>query len=103
MEPNSAVNMVSFALHRKLELTELKVIPVADLETNQYAHPIWHLVSESNSVPTKAFFYGSRIRGLHPKVPNAQPDPLEPNVTYRLLIEASGLKGQHDFKATARK
>lgn len=103
VERNPAVNTVSFALDRKCRLTELKVIPVADLETNKYAHPIWHLVSESNSVPVKAFVYGSYIRGMHPKVRGAQPDPLEPNVNYRLLIDAGDLKGQYDFKTTPHK
>jgi hypothetical protein len=101
--PNPDANTVSFALNRKFKLTELKVIPVADLETNKYAHPIWHLISESNSVPTKAFIYGSQIRGMHPKVRGARPDPLETNVTYRLFVGAGELKGQHDFKTTVRK
>ena len=101
-ELNPAVNAVSFSLNRKCKLTEIKVIPVADLATNKYAHPIWHLVSESNSVPVKAFVYGSPIRGMHPKVKGAQADPLATNVTYRLFVAAGELKGEHDFKTTAK-
>ena len=103
VERNPAVNAVSFSLDRKCQLTEIKVIPVADLATNKYAHPIWHLVSESNSVPVKAFVYGSPIRGMHPKVKGAPPDPLAPEVTYRLFVTAGELKGEHDFKTTAKK
>jgi hypothetical protein len=103
VEPNPAVNAVSFSLDRKCKLTEITVIPVADLATNKYAHPIWHLVSESNSVPTKAFVYGAYIRGMHPKVKGAKADPLEPDVPYRLFVAAGKLTGEHDFKTTAKK
>lgn len=99
---NPAVNAVSFGFNRKCRLTEIKVIPVSDLATNKYAHPIWHLVSESNSVPTKAFVYGMNIQGMHPKVPGARPDPLQPGVAYRLLLDTGDLKGEHEFKTTPR-
>jgi len=93
-------NPVIFGFDRNLKLTCLKVIPVSALETNKYALPIWHLVSESNSVPIKDFSYGTRIAGMHPAVNGAVPDPLEPGVKYRLLIEAGSLKAQHDFVTT---
>jgi hypothetical protein len=93
----SAVNPVAFAFDRKLKLTSLKVIPVTEIETNKYPHPIWHLISDSNSVPTKDFVYGMPIRGMRPSVKGATADPLEPGVNYRLLIEAGPLKAEHDF------
>jgi len=93
-------NPVIFGFDRKLKLTCVKVIPVSALETNKYALPIWHLISESNSVATKDFSYGSRTPGMPPAVSGAIPDPLEPGVKYRLLIEAGSLKGQHDFVTT---
>lgn len=99
---NPLVNTVAFNLNSKYKLTEVKVIPVAELATNKYAHPIWHLVSESNSVPTKGFVYGSYLRGMHPKVTGARPDPLLPEVTYRLLLSAGEIKGEYDFSTTAR-
>ena len=34
---------------------------------------------------------------MRPPVKGATPDPLEPGVTYRLLIEAEKLKAQDDF------
>ena len=41
---------IFFAFDRKLRLKSLKVIPVSEIETNKYPHPIWELVSDSNSV-----------------------------------------------------
>lgn len=99
---NSAVNPVVFGFNRPLKLTFLKVVVARDLETNPYPHALWHLVSDSNSVPIKDFAYGSRIRGMRPSIKGARPDPLEPGVKYRLLIEAGSRKAEHDFEPTAR-
>ena len=101
-DDNLLANTVSFGFNLKYRLTKIKVIPVSDLATNKYAHPIWHLVSESNSVPTKAFVYGMNIQGMHPKVPGARPDPLQPGIAYRLFVDAGELKGEHEFKTTPR-
>src|ERR1051325_6403606 len=76
---DSRVNPVVFGFDRKLGLTMLKVVPLSAIETNKYPQPAWHLTSESNSVPTKSFFYGSPIKGMHSAVKGAAPDPLEPN------------------------
>ena len=89
---------VSFALSRRLALTDLKVIPASDLATNKFPHPIWHLISDSNSVPTKAVVYGLPIRGMRPAVKDAWPDPLEPNTAYKLFLESDAGKVEHDFK-----
>ena len=98
----SATEPIYFAFDRKLKLTSVKVIPVSDIETNKYPHPIWDLVSESNSVPTMDITYGAPIRGMHPAVKGARPDPLQPGVEYRLLIEAGKLKAQDDFVPVAQ-
>jgi hypothetical protein len=98
----AAVNPVFFTFDRKLKLTSLKVIPVSEIETNRYPHPIWHLVSNSNSVPTKDLMYGMSIQGMRPAVKGATPDPLEPGVNYRLLIEAGSLRAEHDFTPVPR-
>ncbi len=99
---DSAVDPIVFGFNRMLRLKSVKVVPVAALTTNKYAHPIWHLVSDSNSVPTRSFSYGMRIRGMHPAVKGAAPDPLEPSVTYRLFIEAGKTKAEHDFTTVPR-
>ena len=98
----SSINPIVFGFDRKLKLTCLKVIPVSAIETNKYPHPIWHLVSESNSVAIKDFSYGTPIQGMHPAVKGAIPDPLEPGVPYRLEIEAGPLKAEHDFTPSER-
>jgi hypothetical protein len=99
---DSLVNPIVFGFDRNLKLTCIKVIPIADIQTNKYPHPIWHLVSESNSVPTKNFAYGASISGMHPAVNGSVPDLLEPGVMYRLMIEAGQLKCFHDFSPVAR-
>jgi hypothetical protein len=99
----AAIEPLFFAIDGgRLKLTSLKVIPIQEIETNKYPHPIWHLISDSNSVPIESFAYGTPIRGMRPAVPGATPDPLEPDVNYRLLIEAGALKLQDDFVPVAR-
>ena len=99
---DSLVNPITFGFDRRLKLTCVKVIPLPDIQTNKYPHPIWHLISESNSVPTKDFAYGARIPGMHPAVQGAVPDALDPGVTYRLMIEAGPVKCFHDFEPVPR-
>lgn len=96
-QQDAAINPIVFGFDRKLKLTDLKIIPLSDLSTNKYAQPIWHLVSESNSAPVKAFMYGMRISGMHPAIKGAVPEPLAPGVTYRLFVQAGPKKAQHDF------
>jgi hypothetical protein len=88
---------VAFMLDGKYQLTMLKVITVADAKTNKYPRPIWHMISDSSSQPTKIINYGERIRGMKPSVPKGRPEPLQPNIPYRLMIEAGERKGQVDF------
>ncbi len=99
---DSLVNPITFGFDRRLKLTCVKVIPLSAIQTNKYPQPIWHLISESNSVPTKDFVYGSSIRGMHPAVKAATPDPLEPGAAYRLIVEAGDFKDVHDFVPVAR-
>lgn len=92
---------VVFSLDPHLRLVQVKVVVAAQLATNKYAQPLWELVSETNSVPTGSFAYGERIRGMHPKVKGATPDPLEPGVRYRLLLTTVDKKqARHDFSTT---
>lgn len=87
-----------FGISRKLQFTELKIVPLEEFETNKDAVPLWHLVSDSNSVPVKTFFYGQFIGGMRPAIKGVRAEPLETNVTYRLLITAGKIKGEHDFE-----
>ncbi len=101
-QTKSATNPVFFAFDRKLKLTSLKVIPVSEIETNRYPHPIWQLVSDSNSIPVEEWAYAAPIRGMRPAIKGATPDPLEPGVKYRLIIEAGKLRAEHDFTPVPR-
>src|SRR5687768_16856526 len=49
-------------------LSSLKVFIAAEIETNKYAHPIWDLTTDSNSIPIGTFTYGGRIPGMRPTV-----------------------------------
>jgi hypothetical protein len=82
----------------EIKLTEIKVVPLADYEKNPEILPVWHLVSDSNSVPVNNFIYGTRIRGMKPFVTGAEPALLDTNTVYRIFIRAGRAKGQHDFK-----
>ncbi|MGA3267246.1 MAG: hypothetical protein ABSE16_10535 [Verrucomicrobiota bacterium] len=90
---------LTFGLDSRWRLTEIKVVALAEWQTNQFASPLWHLVSDSNSAPVSAFTYGQRIRGMRPEVDGAQAKPLDPGTTYRLFIAAGNVSGQHDFDA----
>jgi len=102
MPDNPDVDPIVFGFDRKLKLTSLEVVPVSGFETNKYILPLWHLVSESNSAPTKAFVYGMAIKGMHPAVKDATAHALEPDVKYRLFVEAGPIKLEHDFVPVPR-
>ena len=99
---NDPGNPVIFSLNNYYRFQSVKVYVASEIETNKYAHPVWDLVSESNSIPTMSFGYGSYIRGMHPAVNNARPDPLQPGVNYRLVIKAGDEEAQHDFSTTPK-
>jgi hypothetical protein len=85
---------VAFTLDGDYKLTSLKVIPQEGDKFNPQAIPVWHLVSDSNSVPTRAFRYGQPIRGMKPALKDVRPDPLTPGVVYRLVLTAGNLTGE---------
>src|SRR5205807_2428480 len=92
-----AVSPVSFAFDGKYRLTSIKVVSADDYATNKYANPLWHLISDSNSIPTKAIVYGLPIKGMKPAVPRARPEPLLPGMPYIMMIEAGKIKSQTNF------
>ena len=97
-EIGPATNRIFFGLPDDYSLTEVKVVPLAALQTNKLAQPVWHLVSDEGSDDVRQFFYGEKINGMDPAVDGAQPEPLQPGVTYRLFVAAGKVKGQHDFQ-----
>lgn len=96
---NANTRIVLFGLDGAYKLTDVKVVPLDELKTNPFALPVWHLVSDSNSVPIKEFPYGVAIRGMKPMIGREWPKPLETNETYRIFVAAGSVKGQHDFTA----
>jgi hypothetical protein len=95
---DAQVYPVTFAFDKKYQFTEVRVVSVDDEATNKYPHVVWHLISDSNSIPTKALIYGSQLRGMKPKVPRAEPEQLEPDVSYHLYLTAGDSLGQVKFK-----
>jgi hypothetical protein len=97
-DPDQApVYPVSFAFSGKYKLTCVKVVAADDLATNKHPTPLWHVVSDSNSVPTKSIVYGYPVKGMKPAVARMQPEPLQPDVEYVLMVEAGGIKAQTNF------
>ena len=98
----SPTDPVFFGFDRRLKLTSIEVFPVKEL-TNKYAHAVWHLVSDSNSVPVKDITYGVPIKGMRPALKAATPDDLQPGEDYRLVIHtATAEKAEHDFVPNPR-
>lgn len=92
-----AGNSIAFFLNGKYQLTSVKVIEENDFKTNKYPHALWHLISESNSVPTKAVYYGQKVDGMKPDIDKTKAEPLQSKVPYVLFVEAGDLKGQTVF------
>jgi hypothetical protein len=92
---------IFFTLNGDYKLTSVKVIPFQDDKFNPLTAPVWNLVSDSNSVPTRAFRYGQGIRGMKPALKGVRPDPLTPGTVYRLIVAAGDVTGSKDFKAKA--
>ncbi len=94
---SGAVDPIIFGFNRRLPLKSIEVLAVSDLETNKFPHPLWHLVSDSNSVPTRGFVYGANVPGMRPAIKGASAEALQAGVKYRIFVESGSLKGEHDF------
>lgn len=92
---------VFFKLNRSYELTSLKVVPLDGTNFDTHTPPIWYLVAATNSRPVKLFQYGVPIRGMHPAIPKARPEPLDTNRIYRLIVSSGELSGYTDFRTMA--
>lgn len=100
--PNTAV--VTFGFTHPYELTDVKVVSVKEWETNSSPVPLWHLISDSNSIPLKMMIYGQWIRGMKPAVAGVRTRPLLPGETYLLTVKAGARRfGQHEFHVPAEK
>ena len=80
-------------------LTSIQVVETEDARTNKYPHALWHLVAAAAPVPTTSFGYGAAIPGMKPEIATAQPEPLQPDTQYSLVVEATKhLKGEITFQ-----
>ena len=93
----SPVSRLAFSLGDYYELTEVKVVPLAEWQTNKEAQPLWHLVSDGSD-DVDHFFYGENIDGMDPAVDGSKPQPLQPGVIYRIFVAAGKARGWHDFQ-----
>ncbi|HTA30948.1 MAG TPA: hypothetical protein VK731_10705 [Candidatus Cybelea sp.] len=100
-QADAAVSLVFFGLNDDFRLTSVKVIPFDGDKFNPLGHPVWHLISDSNSAPTRAFRYGQNIKGMKPAPKDTQADPLEPGMVYRIAVEAGSVTASTDFRAKA--
>jgi hypothetical protein len=101
MRAGAAASRMIFGLGNYYSLTEIKVVPLAALQTNKLAEPVWHLVSDEGSDDVDHFVYGQKINGMDPVIEGAGAEPLQPSVTYCLFVTAGKIKGQHDFQLGA--
>jgi hypothetical protein len=88
---------VMFEFNRLLKLTDVKVILVQEAATNKFPKAFWHMVSESNSLPTRGFVYGQSVPGMRPATKGVNASPLDPDATYRVLLRAGSFRAEHDF------
>ena len=82
---------------KEYQLTRVKVFRLDEAATNKYAHATWHLVSKAGSQPVTQFVYGNPITGMQPDMPNSQPEPLQRNVNYKIVVEAGKIRGEREF------
>jgi hypothetical protein len=81
-------------------LTSIEVVAAEDARTNKYPHALWHLVASEKPAPTSSFVYGKSVPGMKPEISTAEPEPLDPDTDYYLLVEAGkSLKGKITFQA----
>jgi hypothetical protein len=100
-QSDAATTQLIFNLDDDYELTELKVVSLAALQTNKLAQPVWHLVGDPSSDSIKNFLYGQNIPGMNPAVAGSQAEPLQSGATYRMFITAGKISGQHDIQIGA--
>ena len=93
--PGGVAN-VTFSLDAWYQLTRIRVedLPVDGTPPNV----VWHLVGKS--LPLNSLLYGRAPEGMKPLVQGANPEPLKPEVPYRLIVEAGRRRGTNGFRTT---
>jgi hypothetical protein len=88
--------MLLFSLGGDYSITEIKVVPLDEWQTNRMTPPVWHVEGDGTD-PVNHFVYGQNLDGLDPVVEGVRPDPLQPGVKYRIFVTGDSRKGSHDF------
>lgn len=97
---NATVVPVTFMLHDEYRVTDIKVFTANELRSKKYPRPIWHMVAITNPAPLTDFQYGGAIKGMKPADAKAAPEPLKPEETYKIVVEAGKkLRGEREFKS----
>jgi hypothetical protein len=96
--PGTSSPTMVFSLDRPYALTSVKVVETEEAETNKFAHALWHMVATPSAQPVKTFRYGAELPGMKPYLETAQPEPLDPDTTYSLVVESGRLKGELTFQ-----
>jgi hypothetical protein len=100
-EPNATVESVVFTLNGPYKLKNIEVRELEDGKYNPHGHLLWHVVDDGGSSPTQLIVYGRHIHGLKQAPDNRAPEPLQPDVGYRIVVTANNLTGGADFKTRA--
>ena len=95
----SDVEPIMILLDKQYQLTSIKVVSADEFRTNKFAHPVWHLIPASNSVPVTDFGYGERVKGMKPSEPKAIAEKLVPEAKYRIILDAGNVHGEREFTA----
>ena len=87
-------------VRRMLEAMKRAVRPgISTAELDQVGAAVMREHGAQSAPPlTSTFNYGAKIPGMKPEVSTAQPETLQPDSSYALLIESgTGLKGEKSF------
>jgi hypothetical protein len=93
---------VVFALDGEYRLTSVRVVENQPGKSGKAKKVLWHLVSASNSVPTKALMYGKIPRGMVAKDPRNPVGTLEAGTEYLLEVEAERYRGSAPFQTKSK-
>jgi len=87
-----------FSLGNNYTVTEIKVVPLAEWETNKFVLPLWHLLGKTSN-RINHLIYGRNPDGMNPEVEGTRALPLQPGTEYRIFVTAGSAKGSHDFQS----
>lgn len=92
----------AFSFNKHYKLASFKVVEAADAATNKYPVALWHIVAGEKSVPVRSVIYGKPVRGMRPAIADLEPEALQPNIEYTVLIDTGKFQAQTNFIARER-